>query len=142
MKNKNRLIAFQTISLGDEWQVTFSNPSFWKRDGVRSVFTHVYAPDFPEIENAYKKASKIVYRPEVSTDTTQRSSCDKEEEIEEKPTETNKEDKQNGEDNTEHWSNLSWIEMRSLAAKYSDKPIKNKKIAEEVLKQAETEGKI
>jgi len=149
MKNKNRLIAFQKISLDDDWKVTFSNPSFWKRDGVRSVFTHVYAPDYAEIENAYKKAGKIVFRPEGATDKTQSVSYNQEKDATENPVEVDsEEDKQNAEDNADnsdnarHWSSLSWIEMRSLAAKYSDKPIRNKKIAEEVLKKAEAEGKI
>jgi hypothetical protein len=144
MKFKNKIIAFQNIDLGKEWSVTRSNPSFWKRDGVRDVFTHVYAPDYPAIEKAYKDAGKEVYRPEGNTS---QEAVEKAESVSEEPVEDFEvgvpsygEEEEPVEAEQGDWAELGWVKMRSLATKYTDEPVKNKKQAKAVLEQAEKDG--
>ena len=140
MKFENKIIAFQDIKLDSTWTVTRSNPAYWKRDGVRDIFTHVYAPDFPAIEKAYKAAGKEVFRPEGSVS---QKPVETEEKVAQKPVNTIEEVPQKPvetEEGKADWTELGWVEMRSLATKYTDEPVKNKSQAKEVLEQAEKDG--
>lgn len=69
MSQKKKLIAFEQLPFqlnSQEWNVRNSNPHYWKNDGVRTVFEYVYAPSFPEIESAYRKAKVKVFKPDGS----------------------------------------------------------------------------
>lgn len=66
--SKNKLIAFEPLTVilpHSKWTVTQSNPNYWSNDGVRGSFNYVFAPSYPDIENAYKKAGKIIFRSET-----------------------------------------------------------------------------
>lgn len=136
--------------------ITRANPQFW--NGVpRPLHDAVYAPQHPFIEEAHKKAGKVVWRPE-------------EEAVEapQEPTggfkgvgevvvgEPSKEELQELVDGqksvpaelameesfTNEWRSLSWPKMRSMATEYTEEPIKSKAQAQEVLEQAEKDGKL
>lgn len=123
----------------DKLIITNSNPKFFYKDGVRNKFTYVYAPSYPEIEEAYEKAGKKAYRdgandtkpkpePEVETSTQ----TDSQEPVSDSEQE----------DEPKHWSELSWPQMRSKASNFTDESINSKDKAMEVLQLAEEEGKI
>lgn len=68
MAAKTKIIIFEPLPLilpPVKWQITKSNPNYWKNDGVRTSFKYVYAPSFPEIEDKYRSAKIRVFRPEV-----------------------------------------------------------------------------
>lgn len=105
-----------------------------RRDEVRNIAkhlwngkvhynsTHVYAPSFPDVEEVYRKAGRVVLeRPGKQT-------------VKEVP------DVQEDTKSEPHWSDLNSPEMRALAENYTDEPVKNKKQAQEILTQVESEG--
>ena len=119
--------------------ITNSNPTFFYKDGVRKKFDYVYAPSHPEIEKAYEKANKKVYR----SDSFNSDSEPKGESQE--STQTDSQDAVSDskeEDAPKHWSELSWPQMRSQASQFTEESINSKDKAMEVLQLAEEEGKI
>lgn len=67
MPRKNKIIIFEELTVllpPVKWKITKSNPAYWQNDGVRGSFQYVYAPSYPEIEAAYRKAKIRVFRPE------------------------------------------------------------------------------
>lgn len=160
------MIAFEPVDFDKkEYKVRRSNPKYWKNDGVRQTFKFVYAPNFPEIEIAYQEAGIAIYRPdgEQSPDLVAEQDEKKEKQKEAAKeifgdvtaTDRDPDDVQDleqedeeGEDSDveepvqEHWSELAWPKMRSLAAEFSEEPVMSKKQAEDILKQAESEGKL
>ena len=163
-----KVIAFEPINFDkQDYEVTRSNPGFWKNDGVRNVFDLVHAPSFPEIEKAYKDAGKGVFenpapQEKVKQDaaepaaTTEALEEAKEElyndleQVDRNPDDVSekesvsdaKEHPQDAPETEDHWSQLSWPKMRSLATEFTDEPVKSKDQAKEVLGQAESEGKL
>lgn len=127
--------------------VGYATPRMW--DGkVLSRYTHVYAPDHPQIEAAYEEKGKGIYRPdgEVSepaptpTPTPEPTPEPASEDADDTPDEDEGDDTES--DVEPHWRDLTWAKMRSLATQYTDEPVKSKDQAIEVLEQAESEGKL
>lgn len=167
--SKKYLIAFEPVECDASWVVTNSNPRLWKQDGVRSKFNAVFAPSFPEIEEAYAAAGKGIFRegeltfveqPEqeydgdvsdadlnsplseddfASADVTDINDTSPVSEAK-APAVESEEEVVYGDDNA--WRDMSWPKMRSLATQFTDEPIKSKEQAQEVLEQAEADGKI
>lgn len=52
---KKLVIAFDKIEKQDGCEITFSSAEYWKVDGVRRKFSAVYAPNNPEIIEAYSE---------------------------------------------------------------------------------------
>lgn len=160
-----KVIAFEPCTFDrTKHEATRSNPAFWKNDGVRSIFDLVYAPSYPEIEKAYQDAGKGLYRVEgeaaeqveastnVSTEALQEAKEDFYDSLEqvdrdpndvsEKEPVSDAEDVSEGTATEDHWSELSWPKMRSLATTFTDEPVKSKDQAKEILAEAESAGKI
>ena len=159
---RGRLLAFEPVDYDPkEYRKRQSNPAYWKRDGVRATFDAVYAPSYPEIEDAYSKAGKKIYRPsgEVVAQPVQEPSeatesvteddfkvvdTDAQAEVEKASDEAEKAPSEASVEESveEDWRNLSWPKMRSLATNFTDEPVGSKAKAIEVLEQAESEGKV
>ena len=162
MKKIKTLVVWKTdknlgFDIPEEITVTWSNPKFW--NGVpRPIHDAVYAPDYPEIEKTHEKYGKVIWRPEEETkeetglqsderivvDDVPDVAYDESEEADDSETETNEEEVVDEEENDEgeDWRNLSWPKMRSLATEFTEEPVKSKAQAQEVLEQAEQDGKL
>ena len=111
-------------------KVSYANPRLWKGN-VRPIYDSVYAPDYPHIEEAFRKAGKQVYRPDNTPDPVPQS------------VEQVKEDDENPVDDIgDTWRNLPWPQLRSKATEFTDEPIKSKDQAIEVLEKAEFDGRM
>ena len=168
---RGRLLAFEPVDYDPkEYRKRQSNPAYWKRDGVRATFDAVYAPSYPEIEDAYSKAGKKIYRPsgeDVAQEPAEEASSEPSEATEsvteddfkvvdtdaqveaekasdeaEKAPQDSSQEAPSEESVEEDWRNLSWPKMRSLATNFTDEPVGSKAKAIEVLEQAESEGKV
>ncbi len=167
--NKNTIILFERVDFvfdKRKWNTVNSNPQYWKMDGVRNRFTHVYAPSFPAIETAYEKAGKKIFRPEnnesdikedIKDSTTSSSTpndnsapmesiknSDVQEHNEEEVVDNSPvtEDDFTVEDTKPNWREMKWLELRTFAKQYTDEVIKNKEHAWEILEELESQGKL
>ena len=139
------------ITKGKNFSVGYANPVLWSGK-VLSRYTHVYAPDYPKIEQAYLDAGKAVYRKEGQEEVVPKKEPQKkepEQPVNETSTDTPEESAQEANsDTTEeanddtNWRELGWNKLRGLAGEFTEEPIKSKEQAIEVLEQAEAEGKI
>lgn len=138
MMKKNKLIAFETLPeqlSKREWDITKTNPRYWKLDGVRQNFTHVYAPSYPEIEQAYTLAGKeiVSFGSDVVTPVDWRDvvAIERLYVVDDEPERVS-------------WRDMKWADLRQFVFKHSPDAPKNLKKNEafEILEQLEREGKI
>lgn len=147
-----KLIAFEKIDLksSNRIKINHSQPKNFNREGVRQ-FTHVYAPSYPHIEQAYEKAGKSIFRldekdipkaPEIKREeiTIQDETISEDFDVEAEVVDTAPSEE--SEIPPSQWRELSWPKLRSLAKNYSDEPVKSKEQAEEIMLEAESNNRL
>lgn len=158
-----KLIAFEKLpqKTSNRVKINHSQPNNFNREGVRN-FTHVYAPSYPHIEQAYEKAGKSIFRLDEK-DVPKTPEIKREEIIvQDEPEQTVSEDfdigaevidTTLGKESEEYasdepipapsqWRELSWPKLRSLAKHYTEEPVKSKEQAEEIMLEAESANRL
>lgn len=138
---RNTLIQFENIEDFDFKAEGFSkpareNPRFWNGVAV-GRYDFAYAPSFPKIEAAYKKAGVSIYRPNNAVEAPTKPSEPVQEPIEaisegevEQPVESLTER------SSDDWKELNATKMKELAKEVLGKEYNTKKEAQAALEEA------
>ena len=119
-------------------KVSYANPRLWTGK-VRPRYDAVYAPDYPHIEEAFRKAGRKIYRPDDNSGGDVQPVVQTSEPVQVVESE---EEPQKVDEVETTWRNLPWPQLRSKACEHTDEPVKSKEQAIEILEKAEFDGNI